>query len=114
MAAEVKRSIWAGGERSNILSRRDERVRSGATADVEDVLAGLEPSQRERIRYAGERLGRRFGDAGELVRVVEVFSPRPAGRKDELVVGRLRDRGVHLLDLDLEELDVDVSLASHA
>jgi hypothetical protein len=59
----------------------DERVGTGATADVEDLLAGREPAEREGICDAGERLDRGVGNPGELLRIVEVFGQaRPVGK----------------------------------
>jgi hypothetical protein len=65
----------------------DERVGSGAAANIDDVLAWCEPSEREQVGNAGERLDRRVGDAGELRWIVEVFGPGAAGGEDEVFSG---------------------------
>ena len=93
--------------------RGDERVGAGAASEIEHALAGSEPAERERVCDAGERLDRAVGNVRELRRILEVLRPAAPGREDEVLAGFLRDGGVGLLDLALQDLDVDLYLNSH-
>jgi hypothetical protein len=93
--------------------RGDQRVGAGARAKVEHPLTFCEASHRPWVGDAGERLDRCFGHVRQLVRVVEVFRPRAPGREDEVLLRLLRDGGVGLLDLALQQLDIDLDVNGH-
>src|SRR5439155_8233381 len=72
-----------------------------------------EPAQLPRVRDPGERADGGLGHGRELLRIIKVFGPCPAGREDEVLLRLLRDRRVRLLDLALEDSNVDLDLNSH-
>ena len=94
--------------------RGDERVGAGAAAEVEHALARRKGSVLPGVRHAGERLDGGVGYGGQLGRIAQVLGPGPAGREDEVLLGLLRDRGVGLLDLALQQTDVDAQFNCHA
>jgi len=91
----------------------DERVRPRAAAQVEDALAGLQPTQREGIGDACERFHGEVGDAGELRGIVEILRPGAARGEHEVFLGLGRDARVGLLDLAFQKLDIDLDFNCH-
>ena len=65
--------------------RRDERIRPGPRAQVEDAFTGRQPPELPRVRNARERLDGPVRDIRQLLRIAEVFCPRPP-------VGKMKSR----------------------
>src|SRR5207244_2914206 len=91
----------------------DERVRARAAAEVEHPRAGLEASEREGVCDAGERLDRRLGHSGKFLWIAEVDRPGTPRREDPVLMRILRDRGVGLADLGLQNGDIELLVNGH-
>ena len=86
----------------------DERVEARAGADVDDMLARLQTTQRERVADAGERLDGTVGQRVDEGRVVaEPRGERPAGVEVERAVRVDRDLAVLVADLLAEFVGID-------
>ena len=96
------------------LAGGDERVEPGSRADVDDVLAWPQATQRERVADAGEGLDGAIGERVDGVGLVaEPGGERAAGVEVEGAVRVDRDVAVLVAHLLAQRLGIDEQILSH-